>query len=219
MNNANTTRDVDMDRAERIDILLECLTVLAKFKKLVTSLFEREAFLEALLRRWVRNSSLLFQSFVHGGQELRTVNGESVEVFNHTEWHQEAGLKSLGDLAVRNMRILDGELEAQMLIETVVVQIGPVPELGEGFEIFEGDQDAACSMVIGIRSSRSIDENPEVEISEDLGFLPSGHAWDFALTPDVFKSLGPRCGNLDEDVVLEDFLGFSINLVAGAEDS
>ena len=56
---ANTTGDVYVDCAEGIKVFLESLTVLAKLEKGVTCIFEREAALETLLRRWVADGSLL----------------------------------------------------------------------------------------------------------------------------------------------------------------
>ena len=146
------------------------------------------------------------------------MNFECIKVFNHTKWHQKAGLKSLGDLAVWNVGILDGELEAQMLIESVVIQVREVPKLVERLEVFEGDDHATCPMVMRAGSPRGIDEDPKVEIPEDIGFFSSRHARDFTLASDMIYSIRPWSGNLDENVVLEDLLGFSMDLTASPED-
>ena len=121
------------------------------------------------------------------------------------------------------MRILDGELKAQVLIETVlietvIVEIGVVPELVEGFEIFESDKHAPSLLVILIRHPGGVDENPEVEIPEEFGLLSSRHARDFTLAPDMVYNLRPWNGDLDEDVVLEDFLCLMIDLLASLEN-
>lgn len=105
-----------------------------------------------------------------------------------------------------------------MLIESVVIQIGEVPELIERLEIFERDDHTACPMVMGVGSSGGIDEDPQVEIPEGIGFLSSRHARDFALASDVIYSIRPWSSNFDENVILEDFLGFSVDLTASPKD-
>ena len=93
-----------------------------------------------------------------------------------------------------------------------------MPEPIEGLEIFEADKHAESPMATGIRTSGSIDENPEVKIPEELGFLSSRHAWNFPLAPDMFNRIRPWRSDLNENIVLEDFLGLTMNLVASQEN-
>ena len=89
-----------------------------------------------------------------------------------------------------------------------------MPEPVEGFEVFKADEHAECAMVTRMTSSTGIDGDPEMEVSEILGFLSCANAGYLTLTPDVVDCLQPWRGDLDENVVLKDFLSLSIYLVA-----
>ena len=93
-----------------------------------------------------------------------------------------------------------------------------MPESIEWFEIFESDQHAISVLAIRVRGCGTIDEDPEMEFPEDLGFFSSRHAGDFTLAPDMFYGLSPWSCDFDEDIVLKDFLGLSIDLVASLEN-
>ena len=142
------------------------------------------------------------------------MNCEGIQLFDHAKWGQEAGLKSLWYLAVWNMGILDGKLEAQVPVQTMEVEVGKMPESVESFQVFKADEHAEASMFVGVCTSRGIDEDPEVKVAEILGSLSSHHRGYFTLTPDMVDCLCPWGGNLYKYIVLEDLLGLSIDLVA-----
>ena len=137
---------------------------------------------------------------------------ESFQIFDHPKRHKETGLKSLGDLAVGHMGILDDQLEAQVPVQTKEVEVGEMPESVESFQVFETYEHAESLMVV-MTDTTSVDIDPEMEVAEGFGFLSCCHAGYFALTSDMIDGLGPGGGDLYKGIVLEYFLGLSVYLV------
>jgi len=125
-------------------------------------------------------------------------------------------LERFKDLPVRNMRVLDREFQAEMLVQAQVIQVGKVPHLGKSFEVLQTNEHAEACMILGMWRRWSIDKYPKVEVSEAGRFVAGGHTGDFAFAPDVLDGFGPWCGDLHKDVILEDLLGFAVSLVVDA---
>lgn len=93
-----------------------------------------------------------------------------------------------------------------------------MPHSSESFEILKADEHAEIVVRVTIRGSWGIDKDPEMVISETRCFVSAAYAWDFPFASDVLDCFGPWCCYLDEDVVLEYFLGFVVDLAVGEEN-
>ena len=73
-------------------------------------------------------------------------------------------------------------------------------------------------MMLRVRRSWRIDEHPQMKVSEGCCYITSHHARNFAIAFDMVYRLWPWRRYLDKDVILENFLGFPVYHMIGAED-
>ena len=138
---------------------------------------------------------------------------EGVQVLDETERKQKFVLKRSGNFTIGFMWVLHGKLQSQVAIQAEMVKIGKMPHPSESSQVLKADEHTEAPSLFRKWSRWSIDENPEMEIIKSFRFLARRHAWNFTFAADMVDGFWPWSGDLDENIVLKDFLGFSMDLM------
>lgn len=105
----------------------------------------------------------------------------------------------------------------QVTIQAGMIEVGKVPHTREGFKVLEANKHAEAAGIVHKLRSRRIYKDPKMEVTEHCSFVTNGDCRDFAFASDILDGFGPWCGDLDEDVVLEDLFGFFVYLLVHKE--
>ncbi len=175
--------DADVYGSESMVVLSEGFAKVTCLQSFVSLVFEPRCTFKAFLEGGFASGLGFGQGFFDGRQNLLTLHGEALQIFDVAEGEEKAGLEMLGNLAIMNVGILECELEAQTGIQAWVIEIRVSPSLCECFNVFKTDEHAVSLEVD--HSRRRIDVHPEMEVYEVCCIVPSCNNGHLALGADV----------------------------------